>query len=271
MVSKKDLLKANYDPKIAVFLKEVWGKYCLKLQYDNPFIENNMTAELVIFSDTATDKHQKMLTQIMLETAIQGEVVYDLKIKKYTPDVLNCILQTFNILECLGDHIAQYYCYFIKHILVLEESEFIAATSPDFMGTIAIAPKRRWSLYDYIENIVHECAHMDLYMKQLIDPIVEGNAQLESVFRKKLRPQNAVFHSCYVLYHILIILNKIKVTGIEILNNDENKIELDLRIDRITKDLMSTIKIIKSKANLTLFGKALLQEMDSLAHHEYNV
>ncbi len=112
---------------------------------------------------------------------------------------------------------------------------FIAATSPNFMGTIVMAPKVRWSLYDYIENIVHECAHMDLYMKQLIDPMVEGNAELESIFRKKLRPQNAVFHSCYVLYHILIIFNKIKATDIEVLNNDENKIELDLRIDRITE------------------------------------
>ncbi|MBS9440795.1 MFS transporter [Photorhabdus heterorhabditis] len=77
---------------------------------------------------------------------------------------------------------------YINDILIVKCDNFIASSSIKFLGTIIIAPKKHWKIIDYMENLIHEMSHIDLYIKQLVDPLVISKNLIKSPFRNYNRP-----------------------------------------------------------------------------------
>lgn len=146
---------------------------------------------------------------------------------------------------------------FIKQILIVECNELIATSSIAFLGLIVISPKNEWTLYDYMENLVHEVSHIELYIKQLIDPFVTTNAVLHSPFRLQKRPANAVFHAMFVLARIILYLD-----GIDQYDNEVN-IYQDRRA-RLISSLIETASQFENSCCLTPCGRHLANDIQKL-------
>ncbi|WP_255541658.1 aKG-HExxH-type peptide beta-hydroxylase [Legionella bononiensis] len=153
---------------------------------------------------------------------------------------------------------------FIKNIIVVDCEDLVACSSFKFMGTIVIAPKTTWCLADYVENLIHEMSHIDLFIRQLIDPIVEKNVLLDSPLRKSKRPTIGVFHAASVLSRVVQLLSA--------LLNDQYETELTrVRLSNNYQNLKAALDTLKNAQFLTNVAKMLLEEMNehSLLYREF--
>lgn len=118
------------------------------------------------------------------------------------------------------------------------------------MGTIVIAPKITWCLADYVENLIHEMSHIDLFIRQLIDPIVEKNVLLNSPLRKNKRPTIGVFHAAFVLSRVVKLLAALlndqcetELTRVRLLNNYQNLILNEMNLSWLHYRSLTTVGI----------------------------
>lgn len=153
---------------------------------------------------------------------------------------------------------------FINNIIIVDCNDLVACSSFKFMGTIVIAPKITWCFADYVENLIHEISHIDLFIRQLIDPIVEKNVLLDSPLRKNKRPTIGVFHAAFVLSRVVQLL-----AG---LLNDEYEAELTrIRLSNNYQNLIAALDTLKNAPFLTNTAKMLLEEMNehSILYREF--
>ena len=52
----------------------------------------------------------------------------------------------------------------VGRVLIVECQQLVAFSSILFLGLIVIAPKPDWELHDYMENLIHEMSHIELYI-----------------------------------------------------------------------------------------------------------
>lgn len=137
-------------------------------------------------------------------------------------------------------------------------------------GLIIIAPKKDWTLYDYMENIIHEMSHIELYIKQLVDPLIIKGNYLKSPFRKQPRPASGVYHAAFVLARIIRYMAPF-------CTNSQHAAHLKDRIDACRILLDETLSQFHDKKSLTPAGEHLLHEMCILAktskpfHHDVTI
>ncbi|WP_210193148.1 hypothetical protein [Dickeya oryzae] len=72
---------------------------------------------------------------------------------------------------------------FIGRILIVNCDSLVASSSILYLGLVIISPKDDWTIFDYMENLIHEMSHIELYIKQLVDPLVLSGTTLKSPFR----------------------------------------------------------------------------------------
>ncbi|WP_180299374.1 aKG-HExxH-type peptide beta-hydroxylase [Bartonella tribocorum] len=146
---------------------------------------------------------------------------------------------------------------FVKQILIVDSTVLIATSSLAFLGLIVISPKNEWTLYDYMENLVHELSHIELYIKQLIDPLVATDALLHSPFRLQKRPANAVFHAMFVLARIVLYLDGIYQHDIECAVYQNH-------MARLISLLTETAEQFEDSSCLTPYGRNLMDDIQNL-------
>jgi HEXXH motif-containing protein len=94
----------------------------------------------------------------------------------------------------------------LGRVLLVEHGVLIAASAPAFPGRILLAPKRDWRCLDFVEAMVHEASHLDLFLRQSVDPLVRPGPPLPSPLRSSLRPPLGVLHAAFVLRRVTMIL-----------------------------------------------------------------
>ncbi len=102
----------------------------------------------------------------------------------------------------------------VHDIVLVGSQAFIGATSKSFLGGILLNPKLSPSVPHYIDTLVHEASHIELYLRQMLDPFLQDETRLlASPLRKSLRPAGAVLHAsfvlsrvCFTLAHLLNVL-----------------------------------------------------------------
>ncbi|EHU8077114.1 hypothetical protein RAL73_002194 [Vibrio cholerae] len=153
---------------------------------------------------------------------------------------------------------------FVGRILIVDCADLVASSSILFLGLIIIAPKPWWTLYDYMENIIHEMSHIELYIKQFIDPMVIKGSYLQSPFRENLRPTNCVFHATFVLARIISRLRPFA------LQQDDSS-PLNVRLRQCSELLDKSLSQLNDPSKLTPSGIILLNEITELSITQRNV
>lgn len=139
----------------------------------------------------------------------------------------------------------------VSHIFVGQSKDLMSFTIPKSLGSIVVAPKKSWSLPHYIEAIVHESAHVELTMRQLVDPFMKNRGTMtNNPLRKDPRPLDGTFHAALVMLRVCIALR-------ELPPSDDR--------DAILEDYQSKANIaleeVSKHAQFTERGRLLFEDM----------
>lgn len=161
---------------------------------------------------------------------------------------------------------------YVSDILLFEGKGISGGTSSKFMNSIFIripiqldvdkTYKNKITLVHltelvyYLEQLIHETAHLHLDQLMEFDPIVNNNEKerFNSPLREDLRPMRGVFHATFVLARLKRFFSIITLSGSD--EDFKNK-----RLITINDSLSSGIDTIKKYGQLTVSGKKLFHEM----------
>lgn len=109
----------------------------------------------------------------------------------------------------------------------------------------------------YLEQIIHETAHLHLDQLMEFDSIILNNPseKFKSPIRKDLRPMRGVFHATFVLARLVDLFRTLNIYPEK---NESIKIK---RLNTIYPALGNGIQTINEYAKLTEIGKVLVKEL----------
>ncbi|WP_339386760.1 aKG-HExxH-type peptide beta-hydroxylase [Vibrio caribbeanicus] len=155
----------------------------------------------------------------------------------------------------------------IEEIIIcgkLEGGFMRSSTSVKCFGCVINTAMSPGNTGQYIEDIVHESAHLELYLVQLEDPLVlnDKDARYSAPFRPDARPMYGIYHAMYVLGHICKCLNDLK----KISSVQNEIINLDFLIDRARSRFDESYGIVNHHGILTDKGRNIKESIYALVN-----
>jgi HEXXH motif-containing protein len=89
-------------------------------------------------------------------------------------------------------------------VVWLRGERYHSMTMPYAFGVVFVRPRHDMTRPEYVEALLHESAHLELYVKQAFDPLVMNPlAPVRSPLRSDARPVMAALHAVYVLSRMI--------------------------------------------------------------------
>ncbi len=116
----------------------------------------------------------------------------------------------------------------------------------------------------YLEQLVHETAHLHLDQLMEFDPIILNRPTdlFDSPIRKDPRPMRGVFHATFVLARLVFFFSNLE----PLIETDEATRKRRLHV--IHAALGKGIQVIAQYGELTAMGEKLLRQMDEISKNE---
>lgn len=118
--------------------------------------------------------------------------------------------EALNLLKDIDQYIYNEYLNYVASVKLFSAKIIQGATSPRFFGNIFLRIPYRDEdpIIFYLEHIVHEVSHLQLYAMMQVDKIILNNETelFSSPLREDKRPMIGVFHSVFVLSRIVRVL-----------------------------------------------------------------
>lgn len=147
----------------------------------------------------------------------------------------------------------------VHDIIVVDSPALIGATTKLFLGGILINPNQAHSVPHYIDTLVHEASHIELYIRQMLDPFVlDETRMIASPLRKSLRPAGAVLHASFVLGRVCMVLNELvhklpqwqwRSAALELLQANASAFDQGLEMLHTLPDLTAAGLILRANMN----------------------
>lgn len=203
-----------FDADTITFQHALWRQYVEKKPRDDgltviPGIADDglpLAQKVVFFHQDAAPHHRAVTRMIQEEMIDQHDPIQAFDSLPQHPHYLPLVAESHALLRAVAPSAAFGVNTFIQQLILLHCPDFVAASSARFLGTVVMAPKPDWHVIDYLENLVHEASHIDLFIRQLIDPLVRSKTLLKSPLRTLPRPAIGVFHAAFVLCRTSTIL-----------------------------------------------------------------
>lgn len=214
---------------------------------------------IVLYTQDNREQFLPIMDRLSLEMEQQNEhfaPIYCSAVEAYSEMTLTAV----RLLGELNGNLKSALSRLVGRIVIVECEELVGCSSALFLGLIIIAPKKHWTIYEYMENIIHEMSHVELYMKQLVDPLTMKGSYLNSPFRKKLRPASGVYHAAFVLARIILLLAPLS-------SSSEHSTEMEKRLDAWRLMLHETLSQFHGEEILTPAGESLFNEMCGLTEN----
>lgn len=188
----------------------------LKLKSDKSFITSRC-AEYYLNSEIDVLINEPATYYPYLITANDSCGFWDYVLEKISSDTIKFRLADFNpehiesILESLikikkNDPIVySYFKKYIPFILVVEKNEAYSLSTPHLFGTIILSENLFSSTEDVDITLVHELAHQELFLINLIDSLINErflSSLKYSPFQRKERPPLGRLHASHALFRM---------------------------------------------------------------------
>lgn len=254
--TKKEFFSLHVDERIIPWQITLWNTYC-EAKNDSNFLTSPTQGTLPtihFYEENNAQVFSPLLSLISQTLQKQGEAFspFNFASNSYFKEQIAC---AFTWLTRQNKAMDAAMHSFIARIIVVDCPDFIACSSIKFMGTVVIAPKSGWCFAHYVENLVHEMSHIDLYTRQILDPLIEKNVMLASPFRKNKRPTIAVFHAAFVLSRVVSVL--IDLYQHPVYKQQESYQQLCANYQK----LVEALQTLQYAPHLTMMGKLLHDEM----------
>lgn len=216
--------------------------------------ETALAAKAIFFDANAAPVVQAITREIREELQHQQCPIEPFASSDDYEVVIRMLSETEMLLQSTDAFAARAVQMYIKTLVILSCPDFTAASSAKFLGVVVMSPKRDWQVTDYIENIVHEASHIDLFIRQIIDPLVVSKTYIASPYRALPRPAIGVFHAAFVLSRICLVLHQLLIQRVY-----ADRVEMQLHINR--EKLIAALESLRSNIELTPLGRCIFNNM----------
>jgi len=150
-------------------------------------------------------------------------------------------------------------CSLVTDVIAVESGDFMSSSSPFFLGAIALNPEKLKNRYSYVDHLVHEASHIDLFIRQnVITYQLSNDSWLDSPFRQKRRPIIAVLHACFVLARICLVLREVVIFSRDSCNDLQQLLHDNLEM------LSHSIESLQGSHELSEAGSGLLANIEEV-------
>lgn len=259
-ITKRDFFSIYLNREVIEQECALWRQFvaCNKKQTIHNFLtENHACApwpeKVVCYQPANRDDYQQILESVTMEMQRQNEnfsaIQYSV-MNSYRENILAAI-ELLSTNSAVMDYTLR---NLIGRVVIVSCDSLVATSSVLFLGLIVISPEEEWTLADYVENIIHEMSHIELYIKQLLDPLVSTGTYLKSPFRDQPRPVNGVFHAAFVLTRIILYMRNLSFSC-------THKQPAAVNIKNASLLLQETLAQFDDKNCLTAQGSSMAEEM----------
>ncbi|MDX7990351.1 aKG-HExxH-type peptide beta-hydroxylase [Xenorhabdus littoralis] len=259
-ITNKDIFSIYLNREVIALECELWRKFvaCNKKQRIFNFLTENhsytsWSEKVVCYQPDNREDYQLVLKLVAVEMQRQNEDFSEIHysaMNSYRENILEAI-ELLSTNSVVMDYTLR---NLIGRVVIVSCDSLVATSSVLFLGLIVISPKENWTLSDYVENIIHEMSHIELYIKQLLDPLVSTGTYLKSPFRDQPRPANGVFHAAFVLTRIVFYMHNLTLSGADKLSTAAN-------LNKASLLLKVTLAQFHRKNLLTIQGRSMAEEM----------
>lgn len=188
-----------------------------------------------------------------------GYVDYD---KEIETNEKNKMLEAFNLFKLSKE-------FYIEFENLAGEILFTGGTddfhirsgsSLNMFGLIVIWSDYSHSIVYYLELLIHETAHLRLFLENIIDPLIMNSADelYSAPFRHDARPMIGIFHGFFVLFRIITVMKEISDNCN--FDNIKYKEEINNKILRAKKRYDLTLVEIEENALFTDRGLQIFND-----------
>jgi len=243
----------NEDKKRFIFLCDQLLAYdftsqSFNFQHVESICQNAFYKDLLIKATVHGDKQNQIFeTEVMLNNKSTFE-----HSKKITLEALD--LMEKELPDFYGES-----KIFIKELLFFKSKDLKHGTSFDLLGLIYIREKEEsCTRIDMIDCLVHETAHLYLYVLSSFDEIVlnDYDETFKSPFREYERPMMGIYHAVFVIARLIMAFDVIKKKAVG-LSVDEIA-QITAYLEKYKKLFQASFPTIKEHGKLTEVGKKLI-------------
>lgn len=188
-----------------------------------------------------------------------GYIYYDKENEVKEKDKM---LEAFNLFKLSKD-------FYLEFKNLAEEILFVGGTndfhirsgsSLNMFGLIVIWSDYSHSIVYYLELLIHETAHLRLFLENIIDPLILNSPDelYSAPFRHDARPMIGIFHGFFVLFRIIVVMTEIYENCS--VNNIKYKEEINNKILKAKKRYDLTLVEIEENALFTDRGLQIFTE-----------
>ena len=150
-------------------------------------------------------------------------------------------------------------------IVVIKAKGLISFSEFNLLGNLHFADcSTKKYMVDYIEAIIHECAHTILFSFSAEDHIVlnDINQTYTSAIRKDPRPMIGIFHAFFVATRVILMFRKLINSNSHI--NIQEKERAKEILAQFTNVYQDSLQTIKEHGVLTEKAKTIMDECTNL-------
>jgi hypothetical protein len=138
----------------------------------------------------------------------------------------------------------------ISQIIIIHVAGLYSGSTFGLLGTAFLAPtETKLYVVDYIEGLIHEAAHILLFMLSIEDELFLNapDELYRSPIRQDARPMGGIFHAYFVATRVLLFFHQLPDPT----------------------DLLSTAEINRAKEIVAQFKHVFLESQKLIAHHAH--
>jgi hypothetical protein len=213
------------------------------------------------FSEDSDPWIYELIDFINADIDDQGEKGAALALRSADPGVVDSVHAALEAIDRSLPAMGYLVRKLVRHVIVCKSQDFIGSSTPKALGAIVVAPTAQWTLALYIDTLVHEASHIELFVRQLCDPLVVGSVYLDSPLRNQQRPQIGVLHAAFVLARVCLALQAFSRCC---QTPPAESSEAKFLLAQNHRFLAEAIIVLRNGASLTEAGKYLLTNIITL-------
>jgi len=184
--------------------------------------------------------------------------------------VAGAVSHTLAQIEALDAETYHEFRRLVSDVVIIKSEHINAGTSFRAFGVLLLrelGPERVWTTY--LENLVHEAAHLHLFLIWSVDPVIENEAEqsFSSPLRPGGRPLSAIYHAMFVLARTIRAVNIFRRSeahraDVERMSTSYNYAKNPAGFEQKFRETYETVKV---NARLTPLGSRLLESCREMA------
>ncbi len=150
-------------------------------------------------------------------------------------------------------------------IIVIKSPGLISVSNFNLLGNLCVADcSTKKYIVDYIEAIIHECAHTILFSLSVNDELVcnDIGQTYQSAIRQDPRPMMGIFHAFFVATRVVMFFRELLSSKIKLESQERKRVQKILQ--KFTTVYLGSIETIKKHAKLTAQSEKIVHECENL-------